>query len=63
MKLTNAVGQRQARRLALMASRIGAEEAQRIGLVQQVLPLDRLDAALQGELVDAGLLGRKSESF
>lgn len=34
--LTNAVGKRQAMRLALTTSRIGAAEAHRIGLVQQV---------------------------
>lgn len=34
--LTNAVGKRQAMRLALTTSRIGAAEAQNIGLVQQV---------------------------
>lgn len=36
----NAVGKRQARRLALTATRIGAAEALAIGLVQQVCPLD-----------------------
>jgi methylglutaconyl-CoA hydratase len=35
--LTNAVGKRQAMRLALTTSRIGAAEAQSIGLVQQVV--------------------------
>lgn len=53
----NAVGPRQARRLALATTRIGAEEALRIGLVQQVVAPDRLDAAVQStlsELLQAG---------
>ncbi len=44
--VTNAVGKRQARRLALTATRIGAAEALAIGLVQQVVPLAELDAAI-----------------
>jgi methylglutaconyl-CoA hydratase len=44
--LTNAVGKRQAKRLALMANRIDAQEALRIGLVQQVTPRADLDAAV-----------------
>jgi methylglutaconyl-CoA hydratase len=44
--VTNAVGKRQAQRLALTATRIGAIEAQAIGLVQQVVSLDRLDDAI-----------------
>lgn len=42
----NAVGPRQARRLALTASRIGAQEAQQMGLVHEVVELDALDLAL-----------------
>jgi methylglutaconyl-CoA hydratase len=42
----NAVGKRQARRLALTAERIGAAEALAIGLVTQVVTLDKLDAAV-----------------
>ena len=42
----NAVGKRQARRLALTTSRIDAAEALAMGLVQQVLSLDGLDAAI-----------------
>jgi methylglutaconyl-CoA hydratase len=45
--VTNAVGKRQARRLALTATRIGADEALSIGLVQRVVPLDALDAAVE----------------
>ncbi len=44
--VTNAVGKRQAKRLALTATRIGAAEALAIGLVQQVVPLPDLDAAV-----------------
>lgn len=44
--VTNAVGKRQARRLALTATRIGAAEALAIGLVQQVVPPAELDAAV-----------------
>lgn len=53
----NAVGKRQARRLALTATRIGAAEALAIGLVQQVCPLDALDATVHtvlGELLNCG---------
>ena len=44
--LTNAVGKRQARRLALTMARIGAAEALAIGLVQRVVAADALDAAI-----------------
>lgn len=44
--LIQAVGARQAQRLALTATRIGAEEARQIGLVHTVAPLAGLDAAL-----------------
>jgi methylglutaconyl-CoA hydratase len=42
----NAVGKRQARRLALTTERINAAEALAIGLVQQVVAPDALDAAV-----------------
>ena len=44
--LVNAVGKRQARRLALTAARIGAVEALALGLAQQVVARDQLDAAV-----------------
>jgi methylglutaconyl-CoA hydratase len=44
--VTNAVGKRQARRLALTTTRIAAAEALSIGLVQQLVALDDLDAAI-----------------
>lgn len=55
--LTNAVGKRQALRLALTTSRIGAAEALAIGLVHQVVPVAELDAAvdaLVAELLNGG---------
>jgi methylglutaconyl-CoA hydratase len=42
--LNDAIGVRQARRYALTGERFGAEEARRIGLVHEVVPLDRLEA-------------------
>ena len=44
--LTNAVGKRQAQRLALTTERIGAAEALALGLVQKVVPAAELDAAV-----------------
>jgi methylglutaconyl-CoA hydratase len=44
--VTNAVGKRQAKRLALTTERIGAADALAMGLVQQVVALDALDAAV-----------------
>jgi methylglutaconyl-CoA hydratase len=55
--VTNAVGKRQARRLALTMARIGAAEALAIGLVQQVVAAEALDAAIDaatGELLAVG---------
>jgi methylglutaconyl-CoA hydratase len=55
--VVNAVGLRQARRLALSTTRVGAEEALRIGLVQQIVAPDRLDSVVQAtatELLQAG---------
>ena len=44
--LSNAVGKRQARRLALTATRITAPEALMMGLLQQVVTANGLDAAI-----------------
>ncbi len=44
--VTNAVGKRQAKRLSLTTTRIAAPEALAMGLVQQVVALDALDAAV-----------------
>jgi methylglutaconyl-CoA hydratase len=48
--VTNAVGKRQARRLALTTERIGADEALAIGLVQKLVPAEQLDAAVDAML-------------
>lgn len=48
----NAVGKRQAQRLALTTTRIGALEALAMGMVQQVVPLNELDTALDAVLAD-----------
>lgn len=50
--VTNAVGKRHARRLALTTARIGAAEAHAIGLVHQVVGADALDAAVDGVIAD-----------
>ena len=44
-QLSDAISVRQLRRYALTGERFGAAEAQRIGLVHQVVPFDRLAAA------------------
>ena len=48
--LVNAVGRRQARRLALTTTRIGADEAARLGLLHAVAPPDGLDDAIERTL-------------
>lgn len=50
--VVNAVGRRQAKRLALTTTRIAAAEAQAIGLVQQVVPLEALDTALDAAIAE-----------
>lgn len=50
--VVNAVGKRQARRLALTATRIAAPEALAIGLVQQVVAADALDAAVDATVAE-----------
>lgn len=45
--VTNAVGRRQAKRLALTTERLSAQEALAIGLVQHVVAADDLDAAVE----------------
>ncbi|MGA2126730.1 MAG: enoyl-CoA hydratase-related protein [Xanthobacteraceae bacterium] len=44
-QLGDAIGVRQVRRYALTAERFGADEARRIGLVHEVVPLAELEAA------------------
>ena len=53
--VTNAVGKRQAKRLALTTERIGAAEALALGLVQKVVTDDELDGAVDATV--AALLG------
>ena len=50
--VTNAVGKRHALRLALTTTRIGAAEALAMGLVQQVVTLDDLDAAVDATVTE-----------
>lgn len=50
--LTNAVGKRQAKRLALSTSRIGAAEAHAMGMLHQVTSADALDAAVDAVIQD-----------
>jgi len=50
--VVNAVGRRQARHLALTTRRITADQALAIGLVQQVVALDALDAALDATVTE-----------
>ena len=44
-QLNDAIGVRQVRRYALTAERFGAEQAQRIGLVHEIVPLAELESA------------------
>jgi len=48
--LINAVGKREARRLALTLARIRADEAQALGLLHRVTTLDELDSAVDATL-------------
>jgi len=50
--VTNAVGKRQAKRLALTTSRISAAEAQAMGMVHQVSTPEALDGAVDAALAD-----------
>lgn len=60
--VTNAVGKRQARRLALTTSRIAAPEALAIGLVQQVVALDQLDAAIDATVKELLIGGPNAQA-
>ena len=56
-QLNDAIGVRQVRRYALTGERFGAEEARRIGLVHEVVPLAELAAAgerVVGQLLENG---------
>jgi methylglutaconyl-CoA hydratase len=60
-QLCDAIGVRQVRRYALTGERFGAEEARRIGLVHEVVPLDALEAA--GETVVQHLLANAPDAI
>jgi methylglutaconyl-CoA hydratase len=60
--VTNAVGKRQARRLALTTARIAAAEALAIGIVQQVVPADGLDAAVDRVVAELLAGGPQAQS-
>jgi methylglutaconyl-CoA hydratase len=64
--VTNAVGKRQAQRLALTATRVGAAEALAMGLVQQVVPFDAegtaLDAAVDAVVKDLLVCGPQAQA-
>lgn len=53
--MVQAMGLRHTRRYALTGERFGAEEAERIGLVHEVVPADQLEAKL-AEVLDAVFL-------
>lgn len=59
--VVNAVGRRQAQRLALTTTRIAAAEAQAIGLVQQVAAAEALDAAVDATVADLLLGGPNAQ--
>ena len=64
--VTNAVGKRQAQRLALTATRVGAAEALAMGMVQHVVPFDAegiaLDAAVDAVVKDLLVGGPQAQS-
>jgi methylglutaconyl-CoA hydratase len=60
--LVNAVGVREARRLALTAQRFTADEALRLGLVQRVVPMDTLDAAIDSAVADLLAAGPQAQA-
>jgi len=60
-QLCDAIGVRQVRRYALTGERFGAEDARRIGLVHEVVPLADLESA--GAKVAEQLLGNAPEAM
>lgn len=60
--VVNALGPRQARRLALCAGRIAAAEALSLGLVQQVVPAEGLEAALQVQVAELLASGPQAQA-
>ena len=59
--LNDAIGVRQVRRYAITGERFGAEEARRIGLVHEVVPLDRLES--RGAEIVATILENSSAAM
>ena len=59
--LVNAVGRRQALRLALTTERIGAAQAEAMGLVHRVVGLDALDAAVDAVARDLLIGGPQAQ--
>jgi methylglutaconyl-CoA hydratase len=59
-QLNDAIGLRQVRRYALTGERFDAKEAQRIGLVHEIVPLEELEAA--GERIVGYLLANGPEA-
>jgi methylglutaconyl-CoA hydratase len=57
----NAVGKRQARRLALTATRVGAAEALQMGLVHRVAPLAELDLCVDNTVHELLLGGPNAQ--
>jgi methylglutaconyl-CoA hydratase len=59
--VVNAVGRRQAKRLALTTARIDADEALAIGLVQRVAGADALDAAVDAVVAELLVAGPQAQ--
>jgi methylglutaconyl-CoA hydratase len=59
--LNDTIGMRQARRYAITGERFDAQEARRIGLVHEVVPLDRLEA--RGAEIVAQILENSSSAM
>ena len=57
-----AAGARQAQRLALMAHRVSAAEALALGLVQQVVPAEVLDAAVDATVTELLASGPRAQA-
>jgi methylglutaconyl-CoA hydratase len=60
--LVNAVGKRHAKRLALTTTRINAAEALTMGMVQQVVAADALDAAVDATVTELLAGGPQSQA-
>jgi methylglutaconyl-CoA hydratase len=54
--MVNAIGLRHTRRYALTGERFGAQEAERIGLIHEVVPAEQMETRL-AQVLDAIFLG------